>query len=85
MFNLNYITKEDIKEHNPNWLQLPDRPYKTLIVEDSGSGETNALLKLTNNEPDIDKMYLYAKDPYEAKYNLLINRRESTLLKYLND
>ena len=85
MFNLNYITKEDIKEHNPNWLQLPDHPYKTLIVEDSGSGETNALLKLTNNEPDIDKMYLYAKDPYEAKYNLLINRRESTLLKYLND
>ena len=85
MFNLNYITKEDITEHNPNWLELPDHPYRILIVGDSGSGETNALFNLTNNEPDIDKIYLYAKDPYEAKYNLLINRRESTHLKYLND
>ena len=36
-------------------------------------------------EPDIDKIYLYAKNPYEAKYQLLINKRESTGLKYLND
>ena len=38
-----------------------------------------------NHEPDIDKMYLYAKNPYEAKYHLLINKIESTGLKYLND
>ena len=38
-----------------------------------------------HNEPDIDKSYLYAKDPYEAKYQLLINKRESAELKYLND
>ena len=43
------------------------------------------MLNLINNEPDIDKIYLYAKDPYEAKYQLLINQRESTGLKYLND
>ena len=47
--------------------------------------EKNALLNLINNEPDIDKIYLYAKDPYEAKYQLIINKRESTGLKYLND
>ena len=43
------------------------------------------MLKLINHEPDIDKIYLYAKDPYEAKYQILIHKRESTVLKYLND
>ena len=47
--------------------------------------ERNALLNLINNQPDIDKIYLYAKDPYEAKYKFLINKRESTGLKHLND
>ena len=44
---------------------------------DSGSGKTNALLNLINHESYIDKIYLYAKDPYEAKHQLLINKRES--------
>ena len=43
------------------------------------------MLNLINNKPDIDKIYLYAKDPYEAKYQLLINKRENTGLKYFND
>ena len=43
------------------------------------------MLNLINNEPDIDKIYLYAKDPYKAKYKLLINKTESTGLKYFND
>ena len=51
----------------------------------SGSGKTNASLNLINNQPDIDKIYLYAKDPYEAKYQFLINKRESTGLKHFND
>ena len=42
------------------------------------------MLNLTNHEPDIDKIYLYAKYPYEAKYQILINKRQSTGLKYLN-
>ena len=83
MFNFDYITKEDIKEHNPKWPEIPDHPYQILIIEDSGSEKTNTLLNLINNEPDIDKMYLHAKDPYEEKYQLLINKRESTGLKYL--
>ena len=40
---------------------------------------------MINHQPDIDKIYFHAKDPYEAKYQLLINKRESTGLKYLND
>ena len=47
-----------------------------LIVGGSGSGKTNALLNLINNQADIDKIYLYSKDPYEAKYQYLISKRE---------
>ena len=43
------------------------------------------MLNLINNEPDIDKIYLCATDPNQAKYQLLINERESTDLKYFND
>ena len=85
MFNFDYITKEDIKEHNPNWPEIPDRRYRILIVGRSGSKKTKELFNLLNHEPDIDKIYLYAKDPYEAKYQLLINKRESIGIKYLND
>ena len=49
---------------------------RILIIEGSGSGKTNALLNLINNQLDIDKVYLYAKDPYEAKYQYLIKKRE---------
>ena len=61
MFNFDYITKENIKEHNP---KIPDRPYRILIFGGSGSGKTNALLNLRINEPDIDKIYLYAKGTF---------------------
>ena len=61
-----YITKEDIKKHKPNLLQIPDHQYRILIVVGSGSGRTNALLNLISHQPDIDKIYLYAKDPYEV-------------------
>ena len=56
-----------------------------MIIGGSGSGKTNALLNLINNEPDIDKNYLYSKDPSKAKYQLLINKRESIDLKKLNN
>ena len=84
VFNFNYIKKEDKKEHTPNWPKIPDHSYWILIVGGSGSGKTNALLNLINLEPDIDKIYLYGKDPYRAKCQLLIKKRESTRLKYLN-
>ena len=68
-----------------NWPYIPDHPYRILIVGGSGSGKTNVLLNLINNQPDVDKIHLYAKDPYEAKYQFLINKRESTGLKHFYD
>ena len=50
-----------------------------------GSGKTNSLLNLVNHQPDIDSIYLYAKDPYKAKYQFLISKRESTGMKHFND
>ena len=72
-------------QQNSNWPYIPDHPYRILIIGGSGSGKTNALLDLINNKPDIDKKHLYAKDPYEAKYQFLINKRENTGLKHFND
>ena len=86
MFNFDYFTKEGIKEHNRNWPEIPDHPYRILNVGSSGSGRTNALLNnVINHEADIDKKVLYAKDPYEAKHQFLINKRRSTSLKYSKD
>ena len=47
--------------------------------------KTNALLNLINNQPDIDKIFLYAKDPYEAKCQYLINKPEKIGLDHFND
>ena len=74
-----------MKNNNIKWPHIPDHPCKILIVGGSGSGKTNALLNLINNQPDIDKIYLYAKDPYEAKYKYLINKRENVGLDHFKD
>ena len=73
-----------IKHHNSKWPYIPDHPYRILIIEGSGSGKTNALLNLINNQLDTDKIYLYANDPYEEKYQFLISNRESIELKHFN-
>ena len=85
MINFDDYTNENKTKHNLKWPYIEDHPYRILIIGGSGSGKTNALLNLINNQPDIDKIYLYAKDPYEAKYQFLINKRESTGLKHFND
>ena len=64
---------------------IHSRSYRILIAGGSGSGKTNALLNLINNQPDIDKIYLYAKDPYEKKYQYLIDKREKVGLSHFND
>ena len=65
MNNFDDVRKENIKEHNPDWPQIPNHPYRTLIIGGCGSGKKDLLSNLINQEPDIDKIYLYAKDPYE--------------------
>ena len=85
MINFDDYTNENKTEHNENWPYLHDKPYRILITGGSGSGKTNALLNLIENQPDIDKIYLYAKDPYEAKYQYLINKREGVGINHFND
>ena len=85
MTNFNDVTKENIKEHNPNWLQVLDHLYGMLITGGSGSGKANSLFNLTNHQPDIGNIYLYAKDPYEGKCPFIINKQESTCLNLFND
>ena len=85
MINFGDFVKEKIEKYNSNCLQIFDHPYKILITGGSGSGKTNSLFNLISQQLDIDKIHLYAKDPYEAKYQFLINKRASTGLKHFND
>ena len=76
MINFHDVIKEELKEHNSNWSELPDHPYGILIIGGSGSEKTNSLFNLINQQPDIDKIYLYALDLNEAKYQFLIKKDE---------
>ena len=80
MLNLDDIVsnKKENKERN-------DWPFKMLIIGSSDSGKTNTLLHLLNNFHPIDKIYLYAKDTDEKKYQYLINKREQAGIQNLND
>ena len=63
MTNIDDDTKENIKEQNPNYPQIPDQnPCRILIIGYAEFGKTNSLFNLINQQPDIDKIYLYAKD-----------------------
>ena len=77
MFNLDNITK---KADNK------DRPYRKLMIGPSGSGIANYLLNsIQKDNKIIDKIYLYAKDLEEPKYQFLIEKREKACIKDLND
>ena len=85
MINFDDYTNENKTLHNENQPNIPDHPYRMLIIRDSGSGKTNVLLNLINKQPDIDKIHLYVKDPYETKYQFLINKTISIGLKHFNE
>ena len=67
MINFDDNVNENKTQHNKNWSHTQDHPYRILIIGGSGSGKTNVLLNLIKKQPDINKIYLYAGDPYEAK------------------
>ena len=81
MLNLDNIVsnKNTSSSKDNNW------PFRMLIIGPSCSGKTNTLLHLINNLHPIDKIYLYAKDIHEPKYEYLINKREQAGIKDLNN
>ena len=85
MINFDDYVNENRTEHNKNWAYIPDHPYRILIVGGSGSGKKNVLLNLIENQQDMDKIYLYAKDLCEAKYQNLIKIREKVGIDHDND
>ena len=56
-----------------------------MIIGGSGSGKTNTLPNLIKEQDDIDKIYLYAKDLSEPKYEFLIKKCEDAGIKHFND
>ena len=72
IINVDDNTNQNQTELNLNW------PF-------TGYRKTNAVLNLISNQPDIDKIYLYAKDPYEAKYQYLFEKREKVGLNHYED
>ena len=48
--NFDDLTERNTKEHNPNWSQISEHPYRILIIRESGSGRTKTLLNLINRQ-----------------------------------
>ena len=85
MINFDDVTNRNKAKHNPKCPYISDHLCRIFIIGVSGSEKKTELLDLINNQPDIDKTYLCAKDPYEAKYHYLINKREKVGLKHYDD
>ena len=85
MINFDDYVNENKTKHNENWPYIPDHPYRILIIWGSGCGKTNVLMNLIESQPNIHKIYLYAKDPYEVKYQYLIKKKESVGINHFND
>ena len=68
MINLDSIINENNKKHNEKWPYMPDHQYRIIIIGESGSVKSNALINLINEQNDTDKIYLYARDLTETKY-----------------
>ena len=85
MISLNSINSKSNKEHNEKWPFILDHPYRILITGVSGSRKTNALVNLIHEQGDIDKIYLYAKDLSEPKYEFLIKKCKNAGKKHLID
>ena len=81
MINLDSITNGNNKKHAEKLPYISNHPFRILII----GGKTNALINLINEQNDIDKIYLYARDLNEPKYKILIKKRKDAGIKHLND
>lgn len=85
MISYDYITKQNIEKHNPSWFQVLNHTYRMLIIVRSGSEATNAFFNLMKQQDNddykaIDKIYLYLKDPNEAKDQHLFQNVKTAVL-----
>ena len=81
----NYDQSAEINR-NPNWPYIRDHHYRLLIIVGSRSDKNNVLLNLSKNQlPDIDTIYLFVKDSFESKYELLIKASEKVKIKSLKN
>ena len=88
MIDLDSITNENNEKHNKKWPYIPDHPYRILIVGGSGSGKRNTMFNLIKEQDKhdvIDKIYLYARDLSEPKYQFLTENRENVGIEHYND
>ena len=85
MINLDNIRNYKKPKHNKYYPYIPDHPYRLLIIGGSGSGKTNALINLINEQNDNDKICLYARDLSKPKNEYLIKKREDAGIKHLNN
>ena len=85
MISLDSITNKNNKKHNEKWPYIPNHPYRIIIIGGSGSRKTNALINLINEQNDIDKIYLYARDLSEPKHEYMIKSREGAGIKRLDN
>ena len=85
MINFDDYVNKNKTDHNENCPYIPDKPFRILIIGDSRLGKSNVLLNLIENQPHINKIYLYAKALYEVKYEYLINKREGVGIDHFND
>ena len=76
MINFDNYTNENKTKHNSQQSYILDHPYIILIIGGSRSGKTNALLSFINNQVDIDKIYLYARDPHEKNINFKLTKQK---------
>ena len=86
MINYDYITQENIQEHNTNWPHTPDGPYRIFIIGGFWFVKKNKLINPIKQQDDddynvIDKHCLYLKDPVEAKYQYLFKLRKKVILE----
>ena len=70
MFNFDDYVNEIKTKHDKNWPYIPDRPYKILIIRSSGSGKTNVLLNLIENQADIEKYICMLKIRTKKNINI---------------
>ena len=88
MINLDSITNENNKDHNEKWPYIPDDLYRIIIIGGSGAGKTSTLLNLIKEQDNcdvIDKIYLYARNLNEPRYQFLIKKGDNARIKHYNN